>query len=132
MRAIYGTSCGLEQRCTNQIACWTLLDTVEVIGSIPVAPICSNLPRFKSLPSVLLIHPIACNRQKLPNSAQFVFHTAQFLAETVRCDPLVLVHADRVNKLHLHFGTPHHFSNVLRGNSVCVTSCQTCDGRSTC
>jgi hypothetical protein len=24
----------------------------------------------------LLIHPIGCNRQKLPNTAQFVFETA--------------------------------------------------------
>jgi hypothetical protein len=53
-----------------------VLDTVEVTGSSPVAPIGANLFRFISFPSLLLIHPVRCNRQKLPNTAQFVFETA--------------------------------------------------------
>jgi hypothetical protein len=109
-----------ERRRINNIDNRTYLDTVEVIGSIPVAPIGSNVFRLISFPSLLLIHPIGCNRQKLPNSAQFVFETAQFLSKTVRCDPLVLIHADCVDELHLHFGMAHHFGNVLRGNSVFV------------
>ncbi len=48
-----------------RIQSWSYLDTVEVIGSIPVAPIGSNLFRFISFPSLLLIHPIACKRLQL-------------------------------------------------------------------
>jgi len=47
-----------ELRRINTIDNQIYLDTVEVIGSIPVAPIASNLFRVISFPSLSLIHPI--------------------------------------------------------------------------
>ena len=72
MRALHGNWCPLEQRQANQIAGWYFLDTVEVIGSIPVAPIVPILNHFKTLqpfnsPSLTPAFPQLGNIKKRSN-----------------------------------------------------------------
>jgi hypothetical protein len=56
MRSLYGIACLLEQRKANEITRLHLLDTVEVIGSIPVAPIRFLNPRRSTAYPTPLIH----------------------------------------------------------------------------